>query len=48
MTQTVNAEWKMGTGSEPRKTPNLRKSVAGSVLVPFYHLIGSSKCCAEA
>ena len=30
-------EWKMGTGSEPKQMPNPRKSVAGSVPVPFFH-----------
>ena len=27
----------MGTGSEPLQMPNLRKSSAGSVPVPFFH-----------
>ena len=37
VTQTVNVEWKMGTGSEPRQMPNPWKNVAGSVPVPFFH-----------
>jgi len=28
MSQTVNVEWKMGTGSKPRKMSNLRKDAA--------------------
>ena len=36
-TQTLDVEWKMGTGSEPPQIPNLREDVAGSVPVPFFH-----------
>ena len=33
----MESKAKMGTGSEPRKMPNLRKNTAGSVPVPFIH-----------
>ena len=33
----VNMEWKTGTGSESSQMLNLRKNVAGSVPVPFFH-----------
>ncbi len=36
-TQTMNVEWKMGTGSEPAQMPNPRKNAVGSLPVPFFH-----------
>jgi len=35
---SVNVEWKMGTGSEPRQMPNPRQNAAGSVPVPILRL----------
>ncbi len=39
VTRTAKLEWKTGTGSEPRKMPDLWKNAAGSVPVPFFHVV---------